>query len=192
MIYRIKNNLLYKVDMFRGVTEDEFLKAQESGKAKFIKLSYEDLPNLPKAEKRTLNEIFYKYSAKGNLIIDKARTEKKWIEDKYKQVENYIYNYYPPIKQQSDVSDKVYYETLLKAKNYKDIELQLVNAVEDFLKGKTIDNILNDNNVADEDIEPITQLLKLGIRVTWVINCKKELKQAISEKREPNYPRFYL
>ena len=191
MVFRVKDNLLYEINL-NGIKEDEFLKAQEGGKIKFIKLDYKDLPALPKSEKRVFNEIFYKLNSKGNLVIDKERTEQKWIEDKYKEIENYIYLYYPPVKQQSDVSDKVYYETLLKAKNYKDIELQLVNAVTEFLQGKTFDEILTENNVADEDKEPILQLLKLGIRVAWVINCKKELKQAINEKREPKYPRFYL
>jgi len=191
MIFRIKNNLLYKINLIKR-NEDKFLKAQEGGKIKFIKLSIWDLPKIPKTEKRSFSEVFYKYNTKGNLIIDKIRTEQKWIEDKYKELENYIYTFYPPVKQQSDVSDKVYFETLLKAKNYKNIELQLVNAVTEFLQGKTFEEILTENKITDEDKEPILQLLKLGIRVTWVINCKKELKQAINEKREPNYPRFYL
>lgn len=191
MIFRIKDGKLYKINL-NGRSEEEFLKAQEGGKVEFIKVSIWDLPKLPKNEKRSFSEVLYKLNAKGKIVIDKERTEQKWIEDKYKELEDYIYSHYPPVKQQSDTSDKVYYETLLKSKNYKDVELQLVNGVESYLKGKAIDEILNDNNISDEDREPITQLLKLGIRVTWVINCKKELKQAISEKREPKYPKFYL
>jgi len=191
MIFRIKNGKLYKINL-NGRREDEFLKAQEGGKVEFIKVSIWDLPKLPKSEKRSFSEVFYKLNTKGKIVIDKERTEQKWVEDKYEELKNYIYTFYPPVKQQSDVSDKVYFETLLKAKNYKNIELQLVNAVTEFLQGKTFDEILTENKVADVDKGPILQLLKLSIRTTWVINCKKELKQAISEKREPKYPKFYL
>ena len=191
MIFRIKDNLLYEINLY-GISEDEFLKKQDGGKVKIVKLSVFDLPKLPKTEKRIFRKIFYKYSAKGNLIIDKARTEKKWIEDKYKQLEKYIYTYYPPVKQQSDIADKNYYEVLLKNEGITDLDKDIITRTKNYFEnGRKLDDVVSD--IADENKkEAYLQLIKTAIRVAWVIDCKKELKQAINEKREPEYPKAYL
>lgn len=191
MVFRIKDNLLYEINL-DGISDDEFLKKQDGGKVKFVKLSVFDLPKLSKTDKRIYTKIFYKYSAKGNLIIDKARTEKKWIEDKYKELEKYIYTYYPPVKQQSDIADKNYYEIILKNGGITNLDKDIVTRTKNYFEnGRKLDDVVSD--IADENKkEAYLQLIKTAIRVTWVIDCKKELKQAINEKREPEYPKAYL
>jgi len=46
--------------------------------------------------------------------------------------------------------------------------------------------------VPDENQEAYIQLVKVGIRVAWVQQCKAELKAAITEKREPSFPPYPL
>jgi len=191
MLFRIKNNLLYEIQLNR-ISEDDFLKAQENGKVKFVKLSVFDLPKPAKTEKRVFSKVFYKYSAKGNLIIDKDRTEQKWLEDKYKQLEDYIYSYYPPVKQQSDIADKNYYEVILKDNGVTGLDKDITARTKKyFANGRNLDDVVSD--ITDENTkEYYLQLIKTAIRVTWVIDCKRELKTAITEKIEPKYPKAYL
>ena len=100
-------------------------------------------------------------------------------DELYELATKYIYSYYPQSKQNSDLADKIYYETFLKAKGYTDIEAKLVQAVEDFYNGKTIDEIVANEN--DDDKEAIIQLLKVGIRVTWVQMVKNKIKELQTE-----------
>ena len=107
-------------------------------------------------------------------------------EEKQKQITDYIYKYYPQEKQASDQADKEYYLTLLKAKGIENLETDIVAMVQNLFKGKSLDEVVAD--VADKDA--YLQLIKAGIRVTWVQMCKRELKLAITENREPVYPEF--
>ena len=107
-----------------------------------------------------------------------------------KRIEDYIYSKYPQSKQNSDLADKLYYENLLKAKGIKNLEADIVKRVEEYYKGKNLDEVISD--VADENKESYLQLIKVGIRVTWVQMCKNELKKAIEEQREPEFPEYPL
>ena len=100
----------------------------------------------------------------------------------------FIYSKYPQPKQSSDLADKLYFENALKAKGVKTLEKTIVTKITAFNDGKTFDEILD--GVADENKEAMAQLLKVGIRISWVQACKSELKTAIAENREPVYPEF--
>jgi len=102
----------------------------------------------------------------------------------------YIYTYYPPVKQQSDIADKVYYETLLKAKGITNLEQDIVNRTTRFYNGETIEEIIAD--VDDEDKVAYEQLIKVAIRTKFVQDCKLELKKAIDENKEIEYPKYPL
>lgn len=106
------------------------------------------------------------------------------------QITEYIYIYYPPVKQASDQADKEYFSTLLKAKGTENLEADIVARVQDFYTGKTLDEVVED--VPDENKEAYLQLIKVGIRVTWVQMCKQELRRAIEEDKEPNFPKYPL
>ena len=106
------------------------------------------------------------------------------------ELTDYIYSNYPQSKQNSDVSDKMYYETVLKASGETNIEANVMNAVLGFFSGKTLDEVLL--AITTNDVESYEQLIKIGIRVTWVIRCKQELKRALAEDRDPIYPKMPL
>ena len=103
-------------------------------------------------------------------------------------ISTYIYMFYSQSKQSSDLADKLYFENILKAKGVKTLEKTIVTKITAFNDGKTFDEILV--GVVDENKEAMAQLLKVGIRVSWVQACKSELKTAIAENREPVYPEF--
>jgi len=188
MIFRKDNNgLLYKIKV---KDEDNFLKAQLKGSLTYIQVDNKSLPN------SKFREIFYKIED-DNIVVDMDRTFKKWIELKQKEIRNFLYSKYPQSKQSSDLADKMYFENVLKAKVdadgakvYPDLETIIVAKVIEFDNGSTLDDLLSD--VVDEDKESIKQLLKVGIRVSWVQKCKSELKSALAEDREPNYPAYPL
>ena len=102
----------------------------------------------------------------------------------------YIYSHYPQTKQNSDLADKLYYENILKAAGVQDLEADIVHRVQSFYDGKSLDEVLAD--VSAEHKEAYEQLVKVGIRVTWVQQCKAELKAAIAEEREPSFPKYPL
>ncbi|SFP60276.1 hypothetical protein [Hydrogenimonas thermophila] len=106
------------------------------------------------------------------------------------QISTFIYRYYPQSKQASDQADKEYFTTLLKANGAENLEADIVARVQNFFAGKTLDEVVED--VTDENKEAYIQLIKVGIRVTWVQMCKQELKKAIEEDREPEYPEYPL
>jgi len=106
------------------------------------------------------------------------------------QITEYIYIYYSPTKQASDQADKEYYTTLLKAKGIENLEADIVTRVEKFFAGSTLDEVVAD--IPDENKEAYLQLIKTGIRVTWVQMCKAELRKAIAENREPKFPEYPL
>jgi len=125
------------------------------------------------------------------LIDAKIKEIKKQeeIEIKYKNCENYILKYYSPMKQQSDQIDKEYHMTLLKAKGIENLELDIFLRIQRFFDGETLDEV---TNVPEEFKISYLQLIKAGIRMAWVQNCKEELKKSIEENREPNFPKFPL
>jgi len=193
MIFRVQDNKLYEVDLPLVVDEDKFLEIQKDGKVKFIKVDESNLPSLPENETRIFSKIYYMINEENNIVIDWERTENQWLTDKYNEIQEYIYTYYPQSKQNSDLADKIFYENILKVK-YPDkitfYEQVLVNKVNEFFEGKTLEELIQE--FPEESKESFLQLLKLGIRVTWVQKCKKELFEAISEKRNPQYPKYPL
>ena len=112
------------------------------------------------------------------------------IDKKYADATSFIYKHYPQTKQNSDLADKLYYENVLKANGFENLEQTIVSKVIEFENGKSFDELLAD--VDDANKEAIAQLLKVGIRVTWVQRCKEELKKSIAEDREPNFPKYPL
>jgi len=186
MIFRVdENGLMYQINIPQE-DEDRFLKAQKGGKLEFIKVDYDELPEY--SGNLRFSKLFYK-KVNGNIEIDFDKTIENWTKDKYKEAENLIYSKYPQSKQNSDLSDKLYYENLLKAKGVKDLESNIIVMVEKFFKGESIDKIVND---ITEDKEAYIQLVKVGIRVTWVQMCKNELKKAIEKQKELELPKYPL
>ena len=120
----------------------------------------------------------------------KELEEQEKLKAIYDSCRNYIYQYYPIDKQASDQADKEYYTTLLKAKGIDNLEAVVVAKVQDFFNDVPLENLVDD--VVDEDKEAYIQLIKVGIRVTWVQMCKQELKLAITENREPKFPEYPL
>ena len=114
----------------------------------------------------------------------------KLLNDKYNQTTDFILQHYSTIKQQSDQADKEYFSTILKAKGVENLESIVAVKVQNFFAGKTLEEVVED--VADEDKEAYLQLIKVGIRVTWVQMCKAELRKAIAENREPKFPEYPL
>jgi hypothetical protein len=188
MVFKIdENGLMHKINIPSDV-EDEFLELQKNGKLVYEKIDKTSLPEY--TGNLNVHELYYKKDSNGNIVLDMDRILKDWKEEKIKEIESLIYSFYPQSKQNSDLVDKLYYEILLKADGVSDLETDIVNRVKDFLAGKTIDEVISD--VPDAHKEAYTQLLKTVIRVEWVQNCKAELKAAISEQREPEYPKFPL
>ena len=120
----------------------------------------------------------------------KELEEQEKIDAKYKECANYILEYYPQIKQASDQADKEYFSTILKAQGAENLEAEITTRIQNFFAGSTLEDVVA--NIADEDKEAYTQLVKVGIRVTWVQLCKSELRNAIAENREPVFPEYPL
>ena len=188
MIYRVKDKKLYRVDVKDNVGEEAFINKQAGTGIEFLRLDSTMLPLVD--DDRFISDHYYMLDGDGNVIVDEERTTIAWMKLERVKLSSYIYSKYSQTKQNSDLADKIYYETVLKAKGYSDLEQQLVNSVIAFLGGDSIDKILDDNDVPDEDRMSVTQLLKLGIRVTWVQRCKGELYTAIADNREPDYMEY--
>ena len=155
---------------------------KQKGQIRFI--TVDKLPTVDYMQK-----AIYKFNNQLNCIeIDEVKTRCLWSVLKGKQASDLIYSKYPQSKQSSDLADKLYFENALKAKGVKTLEKTIVTKITAFNDGKTFDEILD--GVADENKEAMAQLLKVGIRVSWVQACKSELKTAIAENREPVYPEF--
>lgn len=103
-------------------------------------------------------------------------------------IQQYIYMHYPQDKQNSDLADKVYFENILKASGFNELEKTVVEKVINFKKGTSLNELLSD--VEDANKEAIGQLIKVGIRVDWVQMCKAELRASILAKKEAKYPEF--
>ena len=101
----------------------------------------------------------------------------------------WIIKFYPVEKQNSDAADKAFWEPTLKAEGYVDLELTVVNYIKRFV----YDNELYSDIIAGEPVAtqyPIGQLIKCGIRLNWVIDCKLVLQKAIADNTIPVYPNF--
>jgi hypothetical protein len=120
-------------------------------------------------------------------VAAKAAAEKAKM---YDGCAAYIDEHYPQTKQNSDLADKLYYENLLKAAGYENLEQTIVTKVGEFYGGATLDALLGD--IEDENQTAIEQLIKVGIRVAWVQRCKAELAAALTESRDPAYPEYPL
>jgi len=184
MIFRVKNNRLYKVEIKKEL-EDIFLQNQQGGSVKFIKVTEDELPeiepHLPK---------FYKYDENKKIVPDMDRIKKEYAKVLKEKVSRYIFTYYPQEKQNSDLADKLYYENILKAKGVSKIEKGINNRVIDFYNGKTIEETIK--NISDENKEAYRQLVKVGIRVAWVQMCKDAYKEAIANLSKINLPKYPL
>ncbi len=130
--------------------------------------------------------------------------EQKFQEAKQKKLKelddfttNYIYKYYPPNKQQSDVADRDYWSTLLIRKfgySYQELAQKTYDTVADIIDGiitlqQGIEKLSTDENGnpltytfsnQEYPVAPVwEQLLKIGIRVAWV----QQVKQVYSWKK---------
>jgi len=114
-------------------------------------------------------------------------------EEITKAVENHIYSSYPQAKQNSDLADKMYFETILKGSgNYPTLEALIAKAIADFYtaqaagKPVTIASLATPlAKVAGDEIG-IEQLIKVGIRVKWVQDCKAAYAAAVANIQASN------
>ena len=124
-------------------------------------------------------------------IDDMNIEEEKKKTDAYlykRKMSMYIYSNYPQDKQGSDTSDKMYFETTLKAEGVQNLESLVVGKIKMVQDGNTLVDAVAD---VDEVIRlGVTQLVKVGIRVAWVMACKAEYHLAVAEGREMNLPAF--
>jgi len=141
-------------------------------------------------------EGFFKLENK-KIIPDKEKKKEYWEKMQHNILSDYIFSLYPYVKQQSDQADRVYYRDLLKIKKdtdghllYPSIEELVIGKIVEVENGKTLDEVLED--IPNKDKEAFSQLIKGGLRIHWVQKCKAELKKAIKEDREPNYPKYPL
>jgi hypothetical protein len=142
---------------------------------------------------KSLEEFKERYG-EPSITVDGKKLEDFYkeleLKERYAQCEKHILKDYPLIKQQSDISDKFYYETILRANGVADLDSDIVARIEKFYEGSSLDEVVSD---VDEAVkEAYLQLIKTGIRVKWVQDCKTELIKSIEENREPNYPEYPL
>jgi len=166
-----------------------------------VSVAEKDVLKIPNAEIFDVEEIPDNYKIydfiDGKFVLNKEKEQKlkeleakAKIDAKYRACAKYIYTHYPQTKQNSDLADKLYYENLLKAQGVQNLEADIAARVQSFYDGKSLEGVLAD--VAVEHKEAYEQLVKVGIRVAWVQQCKAELKAAIAESREPNFPNYPL
>jgi len=140
---------------------------------------------------QVLDALLQERDEQGNLLYRREDVTIELTEGEKNQIcSKHIYTHYPQTKQNSDLADKLYYENLLKAAGVQNLEADIVARVRNFYDGKSLEEVLAD--VAAEHKEAYEQLTKVGIRVAWVQQCKRELKAAIAEEREPNFPNYPL
>ena len=113
-------------------------------------------------------------------------TSKLNIEYHKKELGKFIYSQYDPMKQASDIADKNFYQTELIAKGIQNLDIKVVSRVGDFFGGVPFDELLK--GISDANERAFEQLLKAAIRITWVQNCKRILRNAIKNGDEPQYP----
>ena len=104
-----------------------------------------------------------------------------------------IYLYYPQAKQNSDLADKMYFETTLKASgSYSTLEALIAKAVADFYTAQAAGKPVTTASLATPlakvagDEIGIEQLIKVGIRVKWVQDCKAAYAAAVANIQAGN------
>ena len=118
-------------------------------------------------------------------IINKERDD--WL--KTNSCQKWILNFYPLEKQNSDNTDKAFWEPILKAQGYDKLESTVVGYVKRFVdNNESFSKIMADE--PDATRASVGQLVKTGIRLNWVIDCKYELAAAKAESRALNLPPF--
>ena len=151
------------------------------------------MKNLIKIPKNLESEKFLKV-VDGEVVVNEEFKRLDLLLREQKRYESYIarhiFQSYPQTKQNSDLADKLYYENLLKSQGVQNLEADIVARVQNFYDGKSLEEVLAD--VDESHKEAYEQLVKVGIRVAWVQQCKAELKAAIAEDREPNFPKYPL
>ena len=102
---------------------------------------------------------------------------------------DYILNFYPLIKQNSDLYDINYYKPILSQK-YENLDKMINDKVNSFCGGANFNDLFEDVN--DEDVEGFKQLLKAFIRIRWLNECKETYKKLIYDDSLllPPYPTF--
>ncbi|WP_108062715.1 hypothetical protein [Poseidonibacter lekithochrous] len=113
---------------------------------------------------------------------------KRLREEQKLNMENHIYTYYSQRKQAQDEKWVSSYTTKLKAANFEKLELVVVEMTTSFYDGVSFEDILI--GIPVEQKMMVEKLVKVGIRTEWIENCIKEGELAITENREPNYPKF--
>jgi len=174
MIFRIKDNLLYKVEI-EVHDEEKFVKENSTDKIKYI---YVDEDTLPKYPNKQDIDYFYKLDENGNIIIDDERTLQR-----YKEVLIDIIN-----KRRNDLiaqgfdwvqpsTNKTYHFILTE--DYKSTMMALAISV---LIGQ-VDNLFiidaNNNTITltPEDVKDLT--LKASNEVGKIYHQARKVKDAI-------------
>jgi len=143
-------------------------------------------------------------NASNDITLNAADYEVIYsVEELAQMVEQHIYSSYPQAKQNSDLADKMYFETTLKASsNYPTLEALIAKAVADFYTAQAAGKPVTTASLATPlakvagDEIGIEQLIKVGIRVKWVQDCKAAFATAVANVQAgkadnltlPNYP----
>lgn len=88
----------------------------------------------------------------------------------------YIYENYPQNKQNSDLTDKFYFESQLREAGVADLDKQVNDQVAAYYSGTAMDDIIA--GLTDDMKIPLGQLIKVAIRVKWVQMCKSAYMDA--------------
>lgn len=147
----------------------------------FEQMAY--LKNYKDLKKSIGNAVFEINGLPEDEFLKKVELDKK-----YNSCKDYILQHYPQIKQQSDIADKMYFETALKAGGVSDLEVDIAARVGQLHSGKSLDEVTSD--VSQESKVAYIQLIKVGIRVSWVQACKKALGEAIAQDTKPQFPDY--
>jgi len=102
-------------------------------------------------------------------VITDLEDEDRYISLKITTT-NYIYENYPQNKQNSDLTDKFYFDSQLREAGITDLDKQVNDQVTAFYSGTSIDDIIA--GLTDDMKIPLGQLIKVAIRVQWVQMCK--------------------
>ena len=88
------------------------------------------------------------------------------------QITAHIFKNYPAVKQASDTADKMYYETVLKAGGFENLEAAIMELL---MRANSANETLSDLVKGyDDDIAfSLSRLVKVANRVSWTQNCKK-------------------
>jgi len=141
-----------------------------------------------------MKELLGYFDSEENVIIlgevDENLVVYSYTSDEYSSaIETHIYSNYPQSKQSSDTADKMYFETILSASGVENLEAIVVSKIKMIQDdGKTVEEAVAD--LVEEMKLGVSQLVKVGIRVAWVMACKAEYHLAVAEGREMNLPAF--